>query len=76
MRNQDSIDDTTPLQNVTVSIPKEYNQGKDDNKENNLKDLIINLKKNTLTEIKIICYESKIFKNKIENILNNNYYRM
>ena len=37
MRNQDSIDDTTPLQNVTVSIPKEYNQGKGDNKENNLK---------------------------------------
>ena len=39
MRNQDSIDDTTPLQNVTVSIPKEYNQGKDDNKENNLKEV-------------------------------------
>ena len=39
MRNQDSIGDTTPLQSVTVSIPKEYNQGKGDNKENNLKEV-------------------------------------
>tara|TARA_B100000214_G_scaffold314973_1_gene248063 strand:- start:3065 stop:3271 length:207 start_codon:yes stop_codon:yes gene_type:complete len=36
MRNQDSIDDTTPLQSVAVSIPKEYNQGKDDNNLKNV----------------------------------------
>ena len=42
------------------------------NKENNLKDLIINIKKNKTNETQIICFESKIFKNKIKNILKNN----
>lgn len=42
MRNQDSIDDTTPLQSVAVSIPREYNQGKggiDKDKKDNLKNV-------------------------------------
>ena len=38
----DSIDDTTPLQSVSVPIPKEYTKikkKKDDNKKNNHKDV-------------------------------------
>ena len=44
MRNQDSINDTTPLQSVAVSIPKEYNQGKkeiDEDKKNNHKEVCL-----------------------------------
>ena len=44
MRNQGSIDDTTPLKSVSVSIPREYNQGKkeiDEDKKNNHKEVCL-----------------------------------
>tara|TARA_B100000579_G_scaffold106344_1_gene84674 strand:- start:1680 stop:1892 length:213 start_codon:yes stop_codon:yes gene_type:complete len=34
MRESDSIDDTTPLQNVTVSVPKEQKTKNKDEKSN------------------------------------------
>tara|TARA_B100000686_G_scaffold353593_1_gene459834 strand:- start:1294 stop:1494 length:201 start_codon:yes stop_codon:yes gene_type:complete len=33
MRDSNSIDDTTPLQNVTVSVPKEQKKKKNNHKE-------------------------------------------